>query len=173
MDSFAWVDKEEEQRKKNSPFFEMEEGDNRFALLSHCAPLSQVYEGGKYRPAVEGDTNVSIKGVCYVYQDKRIKEAKLPYLAVKAIRALQQNPDWEFAIPFPHVLTLNAIGAGMQHVKYSLTASPKMITIPEEILTELAKRPTPEDVVERIKGVRSVPKEMEYPDGPDPESIPF
>lgn len=185
-DSFDWVDEKEKEIKEEraKSYFDIKEGDNRFVLLSHCAPLAQVYEGGKYRPATEGDKGASIRGVCWVYQEGLVKQAKLPYTVVKYIRALQQNKDWEFRIPFPHVLTLNAVNAGSKEVKYSLTPSPKPIEIPAAILEELKKKKTPEEVVENMKSgkkgsedTREAPTSdggIEYPkDDINPDDIPF
>lgn len=187
MDGFDWVDRQEEKRKeeRSKEYFNIEEGKQQFVLLSHCAPYPQVYENGKYRPAVEGDANVTIRGICWVLQDGIIKSAKLPYTIVKAIRALQQDPEWDFKIPFLHTLTLNAEGAGTKEVKYSLTPSPKTVEISKEILAELAKKPKPEELVEKIKNkasgtssagtvedTREAP--VDYPsEDIDPADIPF
>lgn len=154
-DDWDWVDNEESRQKeeRSKDYFNIEEGAQQFVLLTHCAPFPQVWDNAtkKYRPAVEGDKNISMRGVCWVLQDGNIKEAKLPYSIVKQIRSLSQNPDWEFKVPFPHTLTLTAEGAGTKEVKYSLTPSPKQIEISAEVLAELAKKPTPEERVERIK----------------------
>lgn len=184
MGGFDWVDKQEEKRKeeRSKEYFNIVEGKQQFVLLSHCAPYPQVYENGKYRPAAEGDTNVTIRGICWVLQDGIIKSAKIPYTIVKAIRALQQDPEWDFKIPFPHTLTLNAEGAGTKEVKYSLTPSPKQVEISAAILAELAKKPKPEELVEKIKGkasgastvedTREAP--IEYPEEDvDISNIPF
>ncbi len=108
-------------------------------------------------------------------QDGLVKQAKLPYTVVKIIRALQQNPDWEFELPFPHMLTLTAIGAGSKEVKYSLVPSPKLVEITPSVLNELAKKPSPREIVEKIKGGRqSSETSVEYPtEEIDPDSIPF
>lgn len=183
-DGFDWVDEQEKKIKsgRSQGYFDIEEGENRFVLLTHCAPFAQVFEGGKYRPAKEGDTNVSIRGVCWVWQDGAVKQAKLPYKVVAAIRGIQQNPDWEFKLPFPHVLSLTAIGAGTKEVKYTLTPSPKEVKIPEDILADLTKKPSPEDTVERLKGgTTSTPtetttatKSYDYPTSDiNPDDIPF
>jgi len=175
-----WVDTHEEKVKeeRSKEYFTIEEGENRFVLLTHCAPLAQVWDQSqkKYRTAEEGDKNVSIKGVCWVLQDEIIKQAKLPYTVVKSIRALQQDKEWEFTLPFPHVLTLTAKGAGSKEVEYTLTPSPKKIEIPEEILNALKEKKTPEDIIETIKnsGTQVVPKQVEYPeDDIHPDDIPF
>lgn len=157
-DEWDWIDSTEKKREeeRNKEYFRIVEGDNRFVLLSHIAPLPQVWTGTKYRPAAEGDDpkSVSIKGVCWVYQEGMVKQAKLPYKVIKEIRGLQQNPDWEFKLPFPHIFTLKAEGAGESTVKYSINASPKQVPIPQEILDELAKKPSPEEIVELIKSGR-------------------
>lgn len=185
QDPHDWVDSKEEEIKKEraKEYFNIVEGANRFVLLSHCAPLSQVYEGGKYRPAVEGDaqSKISIKGLCWVYQEGAVKSAKLPYTVVKMIRSLQANPDWEFKLPFPHVLTLNAKNAGTKEVEYSLTPSPKEVEIPKDILDILAKKPKPEELVERIKsGKKAEPRDSQEPaadnyptEDIDPADMPF
>lgn len=168
-DGFDWVDEKEEEIKEERAkgYFDIKEGDNRFVLLTHCAPLAQVFDGKKYRPAEEGDRNVSIKGVCWVYQEGLVKQAKLPYTVVKAIRGIQQNPEWEFTLPFPHVFTLKAVGAGKKEVEYTLSPSPKTVEIPAAILEELKRKPRPEDIVERIKSGRPT-KQVEQ-DEPDEE----
>lgn len=189
-DEWGWIDNQEKKRdeERSKEYFNIVEGANRFVLLSHTAPLAQVWAGNKYRPAEEGDDpkTISIKGVCWVYQEGQVKQAKLPYKIVKEIRALQQNPDWEFKLPFPHVFTLTAVGAGESTVKYSINASPKQVPIPPEILEELKKKPTPEEMVEIIKGgkvsqgnttedTREVPPPApDYPsEDINPEDIPF
>jgi len=44
MAGFDWVDKAEEKRdeERSKEYFKIVEGDNRFVLLSHCAPLVDV-----------------------------------------------------------------------------------------------------------------------------------
>jgi len=184
MTNWDWVDKQEKkvQEERSKDYFNIVEGDNRFILLSHFAPLAQVYNPttGKYRPAEEGDKGASIKGVCWVLQDETIKQAKLPYVIVKQIRALSTDTEWEFKIPFPHTLNLSAKGAGTKEVEYSLTPSPRKVEIPQSILDELAKKKTPEEIVDIIKGKVSQgntteeTKPSEYPDEEiGPEDIPF
>lgn len=188
MASMDWVDDREEEIKeeKAKGYFNIEEGSQSFILLTHLAPLAQVFDGKKYRPAEEGERGASIKGVGWVLQDGNIKQAKLPYTIVKSIRALQQDPEWEFEIPFRHTLTLNAKNAGTKEVEYTLTPSPKIANIPEEILDELKKKQTPEEIVEKIKGKTNTGSQsksdpvmddhapVEYPtENLDPRDIPF
>lgn len=183
-----WVDERDAEIKeeKAKGYFDIKEGTQQFILLSHCARLAQVFDPAtkKYRTAEEGDSNISVKGLCWVLQDGLVKQAKLPYTIVKSIRALQQNPDWEFVIPFPHMFTLNAVDAGTKEVVYTLTASPKKTEIPAAVLTELSKKPTPEEIVEKIKSGKSSPQQnvedarklppIEYPTADiNPDDIPF
>jgi len=153
-DPFGWVGEREKELEDKSGYFKIVEGKQTFVLLSHCAPLAQVFDPAtkKYRIAQEGDKNVSIKGICWVLQDGIIKQAALPYTIVKSLRSLQQDPEWDFHLPFKHPLTLTAIGAGTKEVEYTLTPSPKQVDIEKAILEELKKKPSPEDIVERKKG---------------------
>jgi hypothetical protein len=124
---------------------------------------------------------VSVKGVCWVLQKNEkdeyvIKSARLPYTVVKAIKGIAQDPDWDFELPFLNPLTLNAVGAGTKEVKYTLTPSPKKFEMPEGILDELAKKPTPEEMVEKMKGNNTAPaaSTVDYPtDDLKPEDVPF
>lgn len=172
-----WVDEREKEieEEREKGYFDIVEGEQEFFLLSHCAPLAQVYEPStkKYRAAEEGDKNVSIKGVCWVLQDGVIKQAKLPYTVVKSLRALQQNQDWEFTVPFPHKLTLKAVGAKTKEVEYTLTASPKKSAIPANILKELNDKPAPEDIVEKIKGGKKEEPKRATKEEDSSSEIPF
>ena len=165
-DKFSWVDEQEKSREDD--YFTVKEGKQQFMLLSHAAPLAQVWDNASqtYRLADEGDKNPSIKGICWVLQDGKIKQARLPYTVIKSIRAIQQDPEWEFELPFNHVLTLEAIGAGTKEVKYSLTPSPKTQEIPKEILELLKEKPSPEDLVERFKTFKK-------PEPVTSEDVPF
>lgn len=174
--NWGWVDEDKKKEGGGGAYFNIVEGPQQFILLSEFARLAQVWDGKKYRPAEEGDTNVSIKGVCWVAQDGVIKQAKMPYTVVKAIRELAEDEAWEFTeFPFPHVLTLKAKNVGTKEARYSITPSPKKVDIPAAILEELKKKPTPESIVERIKGVKQEKTpEGDYPaEDINPDDIPW
>lgn len=182
--NWNWVDDKEKEiaESKSKDYFNIEEGSQQFYLLSHFAPLSQIWDNAtkKYRPAVEGDKNPSIKGVCWVLQDGLIKQAKMPYTIVKHVKALREDSEWEFELPFPHLLTLTAKGAGSKEVEYTLTPSPRKTEFSKEILDELAKKPSPEDIVEKIKGKSDIDYDavtrppLDYPiDDINPDDIPY
>lgn len=181
-DQMGWVDERNAELEKigSEGYFNIVEGDNRIQLLTHCAPLPQVYDAGtrKYRVAEEGDKNISIKGLCWVLQDGKVKQAKLPYTVVKAIRELQNDPDYQFeAFPMPRLINVKAKNAGSKEVEYTVIPSPKEVTVAPEVLTELATKPTPEDVVEKIKNKGKQTDEVDgvkYPEEEvNPEDIPF
>lgn len=174
-DKFDWVDKREEEidEARSKGYFGISEGDNRFILLTHFAPLAQIFDPStkKYRIAEEGEKGASIKGVCWVAQEDtdkdsgekvwHVKQAKLPYTVVKQVRDLSKNDDWDFQLPFPHMLNLKATNAGEKNVEYSLQPSPKAIEIPEEVLKELSEKDSPEEIVEKIKAGKKSDDEFE------------
>lgn len=178
-DHMNWVDETEKvnQEEKAKDYFNMQEGDNKFLLLSHCAPLRQKWTGSKYELAEDGDEGVSIKGVCWVLQDGVIKSAKLPYTVVKHIRSYQNNDEWELGeFPWTHMVTVNAKGAGTKEVEYTTTLSPKQVEISEETLKELKEKPQPEEIVEKIraKSSKTAPRSVDYPKNDiNPDDIPF
>jgi len=149
-----WVDEKEKamNEEKSKEYFNMQEGDNKFLLLSHCAPLFQRWTGSKYETVDGNDEGVSVKGMCWVYQDGMIKSAKLPYTAVKLIRTYQNDSEWDLGdFPWTNMINIIAKGAGTKEVEYSLTISPKKTEIPADILKELSEKPSPEEIVEKIK----------------------
>lgn len=174
-----WVSEREEKIKEegSKEYFKIVEGENKIQLLSHCAPQPLKWSGTKYEPAEEGDQNISIKGVCWVLQDGTIKLAQLPYTVVKAIKALMEDPDYAFdEFPMPRLIKINAKGAGTKEVEYSVIPSPKEIAVSKDVLDELAKKPSPEEMVEKMKGKVSQRKSdgIEYPtEDVNPEDVPF
>ncbi len=176
-----WVeDKEKEiEKAKEEGYFQIAEGDNRIQLLTHCAPLIQLYNPTtkKYEIAKEGDKGGSVKGVCWVLQDGKIKQAKLPYTVVKAIKDLMQDPDYAFEeFPMPRLINIKAKNAGTKEVEYSTIPSPKETAVSAEVLAELAKKPSPEEVIEKIKGKTSQRNDAPLPEPEEdinPEDVPF
>lgn len=169
--NMEWVDS---VRVGSGEYFDISEGDNRVQLLSYCAPLALKWTGTKYEPAEEGDTNVSIKGVCWVLQDGVIKSAKLPYTVVKAIRELMNDEDYAFTeFPMPRLINIKAKNAGSKEVEYQVVPSPKEIETSDETLKELLGKPTPEEMVEKLKGKKPVETGEDDREAPGPEEMPF
>lgn len=175
MDKMNWVDEREKAAKEegSKEYFKMVEGENRLQILTHAAPYAQKWTGTKYEPAEDGEKNVSIKGVCWVLQEDTIKLAQLPYTVVKQVRALQNDPDYAFTdFPMPRAIKINAKGAGTKEVEYSVIPSPKEVEVSSEVMAELAKKPTPEEMVEKMKGKKA--HGFEYPKSDiNTEDVPF
>ena len=162
-------------------YFSIKEGDNKFILLSYITPLAQVYDPttNRYRIATAEDENVSIKGICHILQSSEddskkyiIKEASLPLSVTKSIRAISENPDWDFKFPFPNWLTLTAIGAKTKEVKYNLVPSPTKFEIPDYIIKELATKPTSKEIVEQ-KMAKSETSDSPKSDSPKIEPVKY
>lgn len=177
MGTMDWVKDIEDKRSEESAegYFKIEEGDNRIQLLTHLAQLPLVWDGTKYRPAVEGDKNLSIKGVGWILQEGKIKEANLPYTVVKAIKELMEDPDYAFeSFPMPRLINIKAKGAGTKEVTYTVIPSPKETEVASEILKELKSKISPEEIVERKKGKSEVSHvKTDYPEDVAKEDIPF
>ena len=176
-----WVNSAE---KQSGEYFNVSEGENRIQLLSHCAPYILKWTGSKYEPAEEGDTNTSVKGVCWVLHDGVIKLATLPYTVVKAIKGFMEDTDYSFEeFPMPRLINIKAKGAGTKEVEYVVIPSPNLAEVSQETLEELKSKPSPEEMVEKMKSKKSATstesteKSAGVPDYPDeeinPEDIPF
>lgn len=61
----------------------------------------------------------------------------------------------------PRAINIKATGAGTKEVEYTVLPSPKETPVSEEVLAELAKKPTPEEIIELIKGKS---KPVDYPE---------
>lgn len=165
----TWADGVE----KTGEYFKIQEGDNRVQLLSHCAQYNLKWNGSRYEPAQEGDENVSVKGVCWVLQDGVIKSATLPYTIIKSIRQLMLDQDYSFtSFPMPRVINIKAVGAGTKEVEYSVVPAPKESQVAEQILEQLAQKPTPEEMVEKLRANESK-KVSQEKDDIRPEDIGF
>lgn len=174
-----WIDEQEKmiQEDKGKDYFKMQEGDNRIVLLSHCAQYLVKWTGTTYAPAEKNDEGISAKGVCWVLHDGRIKLAQLPYTIVKAIRELMKDEDYAFEeFPMNRGLNLKAVGAGTKEVEYTVIPSPKEYQVPTDVLAELEKKPSPEEMVEKMrsKAPPTVKETHQEPDVEyDPDKIPF
>lgn len=149
-----WIDEKEKanQEALSEGYFKIQEGDNRIQLLSHLAPYALKWTGTRYEPANEGDAGISWKGVGWVLQDGIIKSATLPYTVVKAIKGFMEDEDYTFSeFPMPRQVNIKAVGAGTKEVEYNVIPSPKEAPVATETLTELSKKPTPEEMVEKMR----------------------
>jgi hypothetical protein len=84
--------------------------------------------------------------------DGVIKSATLPYTIIKSIRQLMADEDYAFSEwPMPRMINIRAIGAGTKEVEYSVIPSPKEAPVAPEVLEQLATKPTPEEMVEKMR----------------------
>lgn len=155
-DKMGWVDQQQElnEAMQSDGYFSIAEGDNRIQMLTHCARLAQKWNPGlgRYEIAHDNDRSASIKGICWVLHDGKIKQAKLPYTVVKAVRDLQNDPDYAFeSFPMPRYINIKTKNAKTKEVEYSIIPAPRETDVPQAVLEELAKKPTPEECVEKIK----------------------
>ena len=153
-----WIDEQEiamkEERSKD--YFNFVEGDNRIVLLTHCAQYLVKWVGNTYVPAEQGDEGLIAKGVCWVLQDGVVKLAQLPYTIVKQIRELMKDEDYAFEeFPMNRGLNLKAVKAGTKEVEYTVIPSPKEYIATAEVLAELAKKPSPEEMIEKMKAKKT------------------
>lgn len=168
-----WVD------KGDGRYFKLVEGDNRVQLLSHLSRYLLKWNGTKYVAAEDGDANVSVKGVGWVLQDGVVKDATLPYTVVKAVRELMADPEYAFEeFPMPRQINIRTKNAGTKEAEYTVIPGAKEIPVPSEILAELAKKPTPEQLVDTLRTkdapVSQEKTDIEYPaDDINPEDVPF
>ncbi len=107
---------------------------------------------------------------------------------MKAIAALQKNPDYEFKeMPMPYDITLMVKNAGTKEAEYQVLPSPKPIPVTEAELALLNKETGTAYIVEQMKK-KQAKKEgnlgeaeakaaeggIEYPtENINPEDIPF
>lgn len=153
-DTMAWIDEREKANEidKSKDYFNIQEGENRIVLLTHCAPFPQRWTGSTYVPAERDEEGISIKGVCWVLQDGDIKLAKLPYTVVKQIRALMNDSDYSFdEFPMNRGINIKAVGAGTKEVEYTVIPSPKEYRAPQTILEALQGKPTPEEMIAKMR----------------------
>lgn len=123
--------------------YKYKEGDNRIRLLSMCLPHASEYQGRR-----------NFKWLCYVLdrRDGKVKVHFMPHTIYKAIEALQENPDYTFAVvPMPYDLTIYAKGAGTIDVEYHVLPARKEVLLTAEEEADLAKQKSLEDVQKAIK----------------------
>lgn len=145
--------------------FKFKEGDNKFRVLSAGKPIAthrisqKEYhtcygqdEGCPYHE--EDNANPSVKFVMWIIDraDGKVKLAFMPHTIVKALRDLQNNPDYQFdAVPMPYDITVKATKAGTKEVEYSVVPARtnSELTVDEQRAFEDKK--TVDEVIEGMK----------------------
>lgn len=81
-----------------------------------------------------------------------IKIGQFSYGITKALQDLQDDPEWAFdSFPMPYNIKIKAVGAGKKEVEYTVIASPKHTPIDPQVLMNLSKMNTPEQIRDNFK----------------------
>ena len=161
--------------KSGGDWFKIEEGANKVRILTTFAVLPQHFSKGGYSgvcigedkgcPGCKEESTLSIKWLCWIldYKDNKVKLAKLPHTVAKAIKALQDDPDYSFEdAPIPYDTKINAKNAGTKEVEYSVVPSPKREEVSAEILEQVKSESAPEEIVQKMKD--KVIKNLQFDD---------
>lgn len=109
---------EKEYGLGSGEYLKIKEGDNKIRLLSEGLPHSSIYKNPK-----TGETKKTFKFLCWVLdrKDKKIKPYFMPVTVMRAIESLQLSEDYAFTdVPMPYDININAKGAGIKEVVYSV-----------------------------------------------------
>lgn len=131
-----------------SNFYKLQEGENRFVLLTESETLPLVYTG-KYRHARDGEQASVFREVCYILVGDKIQEAELPYSIAKKIAALMDEVGVS-EVPLMYEVVVTATGAGTKEVIYNVRLG-EVVKVPQTTLDELAALPSPKELVAQRK----------------------
>lgn len=134
-------------------YFKIQEGANKFRLLSPGMPHQSEYMG-----------KLNLKFVAWILdrKDSKIKLYFMPRSILKAIKALQDDPEYKFdEVPMPYDLTINATNAGTMDVDYQVTAARSNTALTEDEIKAFADKPTINEVLEKLIEKQSQSKQPE------------
>lgn len=173
-------------QKRESEWYNVQEGDNRFRILVEPQRLVQEYDQKtkKYKTAYEGSGYKGTpKYLTWILVGDELKLFKIPFTVAEMLRDLMTDQDYAFSdFPMPYDVNLKVKNAGTKEVAYTLIGSPKITLVSEEVLEQLEEKTSVGDVIEAMKDKQrkednpdaSVSStKVEYPDGPNPDDIPF
>lgn len=123
-------------------YFKIQENDNRIRVLSQALPHESEYQGKK-----------SVKFVAWVIdrKDGVIKPYFMPLKIVRALAALQDDPEWTFdSVPMPYDINIKAKNAGELNVEYTVIGSPNKTPLTAEEEKALAERDSIETFVQKL-----------------------
>ena len=145
--------------------FKFVEGDNRLRVLSPGKPIAThrgfanpkefhtcygVENGCPYHGENEAP-RTSVHFVMWILDrtDSKVKLAYMPYTIMKALRDLQNNPDYEFDnLPMPYDITVKATKAGTKEVEYSVVPARKNEPLTVEEQSAFMDKKTVDEVIE-------------------------
>jgi hypothetical protein len=133
--------------------FKFSEGLNQMRALAISTKPIASYFLGKGRPSIPVMKDVpppldgegkpakkSLKRLMYIFdhKSKAIKLVFMPYTVVKAIAALQADPDWTFeGFPMPYDIKVTYNSSAAPNDKYKVLASPNRKEVTDEFMESL------------------------------------
>lgn len=190
----------------DTAWFKPKEGDNRIRIVSTGAVIAEHFKVGvcygkdkgcKTCAAGVGITDEeekkkyqpSVKWMFWIIDrtDGQLKLYKIGAKIMKAISALQKNPDYSFSKIPAYDITVNVKNAGTKAAEYQLLPSPKITDLTEAEQAELGKKHSTLDIVAAMKKKQLVKEggtptdtaseEISHVDYPqediNPDDIPF
>lgn len=144
--------------------FKFKEGDNRLRVLSPGKPLATHRISQKEFHTCYGQDSgcpyheqtspqPSVKFVMWVIDraDGLVKLAFMPYTIMKALRDLQNNPDYEFdTLPMPYDITVHATKAGTKDVEYSVVPARKNEPLTTDEEASFLNKKSVDEVIESM-----------------------
>lgn len=176
------------------------EGDTRLRLLSHTVAYAQHYIVGGYMgvclgkdrgcPGCAVSDKPKLKWLGWVLHEEQIKPCLLPHTIVVELGNYQADPEYAFTeppMPYDITITKKKTGEKEQNVKYSIKASRINAPVSEEIMAELAKKLSPDQLKDKMREKKAIelgikpnvePDQptgvIEYPEEEiNPEDIPY
>jgi hypothetical protein len=148
-------------------FFRFPVGDTKVRILTDFFIVHTLYKGvypnSKYEGIALKATDVkegcTVKTSAWAWGIVRGKEKgtdtlkilQFPKALLYPLHALENSPDWEGMFSsFPHGADIVISNTGEGPNRYSIQPTPKKTTVPNDVLDELGKHPTCEDIVKRI-----------------------
>lgn len=134
---------EQEYGLGKGEYLRIEDGPNKLRLLSVPVPHESVYKGTK-----------TFKFVAWVIDrvDGVIKPYFMPITVLRAIEALQNDPDYAFdELPMPYDITINAKNARTKDVEYTVVAARQNTPLTAEEQKALSDKIGIEEFVEKLK----------------------
>ena len=133
-------------------WFKTKEGANSIRVL--CEP-EVIFEDYKMGICYTGcNFKGSPKYLTYVLDraDGAVKLYKLPYGIFQSMAVFEKDEDTKFeGFPMPYDLKIHAVGAGTKDVKYTVTPSPKLVLVVEDVMASLTKKKSVKEMVEILK----------------------
>jgi hypothetical protein len=155
--------------------FKFVDGDNKIRVLSPGKPVAThrispkeyhtcvgMEHGCRYHE--ESSPKPGVKFVMWILdrKDGKVKLAFMPYTIMKALRDLQNNPDYEFdGPPMPYDITVKATKAGTKEVEYSVVPARSNTPLTADEVQMFADQKSVDDVIERMKAKEQSPADPE------------